>query len=167
MVSGVFNEIEKSEKIFIAAIRGYCLGGGLELALACDFILAGRDARFGFPEIKLGLIPGVDGIKRLTKQIGRRNSLPLLLTGDTISARQAKELGLVNAVVSNYRLMREAEALAQKISSMNPVAIRSIKKLSYDASVKDISEEEFKAAEKCHSTEYAQSKINAFLNRKR
>lgn len=113
----------------IAAINGYALGGGCELALACDLRLAGNKAKFGMPEVKLGLIPGYGGTQRLPKLVGTGNALYLLMTGDTIDADEALRIGLVQKVYDDEQLLDEAMALANKISDQGPDAVRTVKKL--------------------------------------
>ncbi len=113
----------------IAAVNGYALGGGCELALACDIRLAGRKAKFGMPEAKLGLIPGYGGTQRLPKAVGTGNALYLLMTGDTIDAEEALRIGLVQKVFNDEQLLTEAVTLANKIASQGPDALRTVKKL--------------------------------------
>ncbi len=121
-------EIVKNIKIpVIAAVRGYALGGGFELALMCDMIIASENAVFGFPEIKLGLMPGLGGTQMLTKIIGTKIASELIMTGDFISAEKALSFGIVNKVVKDTELMKEANALAEKIATMSPVALKMIK----------------------------------------
>ena len=110
----------------IAAINGYALGGGCELALACTIRIAADTARLGQPEINLGIIPGYGGTQRLARLIGRGRALELLLTGDQISAAEAYRLGLVNRVVTAANLMGEARKLAHALASKAPVAVRYI-----------------------------------------
>jgi enoyl-CoA hydratase/carnithine racemase len=157
--------IENSQKIFISAVNGYCLGGGLELAMATDHIIACDDAKFGLPEIKLGLIPGADGIKRLVRCIGKRKAMDLLLTGRIISAKEALDTGLINEVVPKKNLMKRAEELANEIASKNPVAVKAIKKLANKAMLYDITDEEIKAFQSCLKTQYAKDAISTFLNK--
>jgi enoyl-CoA hydratase len=122
----VFDVIENLGKPVIAAINGYALGGGCELALACTIRIAVDTARIGQPEINLGIIPGYGGSQRLPRLIGRGPALELLLTGDQISAADAYRLGLVNRVVTAANLMGEARKLAQTLASKAPVAVRYI-----------------------------------------
>ncbi len=113
----------------IAAVNGYALGGGCELALACDIRLAGKKALFGMPEAKLGLIPGYGGTQRLPKIVGTGNALYLLMTGDSIDADEALRIGLVQKVFDDEQLLDEAVALAGRIASRGPDALRTVKKL--------------------------------------
>jgi enoyl-CoA hydratase len=111
----------------IAAIRGWALGGGLELALACDIRIAGDDARLGLPEVTLGIIPGGGGTQRLPRLIGRGKALELILTGARIGAEDALRLGLVERVVPAADVLREAHALARSIAERAPLAVRYAK----------------------------------------
>ncbi len=115
--------IESLGKPVIAAVNGYCLGGGLEIALACDFMIASEHATFGFPEAKLGLFPS-NGTQRLTRLIGRNRALELILTAAIIPAVEAARIGLVNRVVPHADLMAEVERIAGTIGVYGPVALR-------------------------------------------
>jgi enoyl-CoA hydratase len=120
----VFELIEHLGKPVIAAVNGFALGGGCELAMACTLRLAAETARFGQPEVKLGLIPGFAGTQRLTRLVGRGRALDLILTGRTIDAGEALAMGLVNRVVPAADLMAEARALARTFAASAPLAIR-------------------------------------------
>ena len=122
----VFDLIENMGKPVIAAINGYALGGGCELAMACTIRIAADTAKLGQPEINLGIIPGYAGTQRLTRLVGRGAALELLLTGDQISAAEALRLGLVNRVVTQVNVMGEARKLAQALASKAPIAVRYI-----------------------------------------
>jgi len=122
----VFDAIERLGKPVIAAINGYALGGGCELAMACTLRIAADTAKFGQPEINLGLIPGYAGTQRLARLVGRGRALELLLSGDQISAQEAHRIGLVNRVVPAADLMRDATAWAQALATKAPVAVRYI-----------------------------------------
>jgi enoyl-CoA hydratase len=122
----VFDSIEQMGKPVIAAINGFALGGGCELAMACTLRLAADTARFGQPEINLGLIPGYAGSQRLPRLVGKGAALEIMLTGDMISAQRAYEIGLVNRVVAAAELMNEARKLAHLLASKAPIAIRYI-----------------------------------------
>jgi enoyl-CoA hydratase len=122
----VFDLIEHMGKPVIAAINGYALGGGCELAMACTIRIAADTAKLGQPEINLGIIPGYGGSQRLPRLIGRGRALELLLTGDQISAAEAYRLGLVNRVVTGANLMGEARKLAQTLAAKAPIAVRYI-----------------------------------------
>jgi enoyl-CoA hydratase len=122
----VLDLIENLGKPVIAAVNGYALGGGCELAMACTIRIAADTARFGQPEINLGLIPGYAGTQRLARLVGRGRALELLLTGDPIAAPEAHRLGLVNRVVPAADLPGAARALAETLAAKAPLAIRSI-----------------------------------------
>ncbi len=125
----VFGAIESLGKPVIAAINGFALGGGCELAMACTMRIAADSARFGQPEVNLGLTPGYAGSQRLPRLVGRGIALELLLTGDMISAARAYEIGLVNRVVPDADLRVEAMALAATLASKAPVAVHYILEL--------------------------------------
>ena len=122
----IFDAIEQLGKPVIAAINGFALGGGCELAMACTLRLAADTARFGQPEINLGLIPGYAGSQRLPRLVGKGRALEILLTGDMIGAARAYEIGLVNRVVPAAELMTEAKKLARVLASKAPIAVRYI-----------------------------------------
>ncbi|HXC61075.1 MAG TPA: enoyl-CoA hydratase-related protein [Nitrospiria bacterium] len=125
----IYNKIEQLQKPVIAAINGlFCLGGGLELVLACHIRIAGDRARLGLPEIDLGIIPGFGGTQRLTRIVGASKAIELILTGDKITAQEAKEIGLVNKVVPDADVLKQAQGLAKKIASKGQVAVRSAMK---------------------------------------
>lgn len=119
----VFNKIETSQKPVIAAINGICLGGGLEMAMACHIRVAGDRARIGQPEINLGIIPGWGGTQRLPRIVGPSKAAEMILTGDPITAQEAYRLGLVNKVVPMGDVLKEAKGLARKIAGKSAVAI--------------------------------------------
>jgi len=120
----VLDRIERSPKPFIAALNGYALGGGCELALACTLRLASESARLGQPEVKLGIIPGYGGTQRLARLVGKGRALELVLSGEQITAEEAFRIGLVNRVVPAADLLKTAEELARKIAANAPLAIR-------------------------------------------
>jgi enoyl-CoA hydratase len=122
----IFDAIENLGKPVIAAVNGFALGGGCELAMACTIRIAADTARFGQPEINLGIIPGYAGSQRLPRLVGKGIALEILLTGDMISAPRAFEIGLVNRVVPAAELMAEAKKLAQTLASKAPIATRYI-----------------------------------------
>jgi enoyl-CoA hydratase len=122
----VFDRIERLGKPVIAAVNGFALGGGCELAMACTLRIASDTAKFGQPEINLGLIPGYAGSQRLPRLVGRGRALEMLLTGAQITAEEAHRIGLVNKVVPAASLMTEARALAHALAAKAPVAVRYI-----------------------------------------
>jgi enoyl-CoA hydratase len=124
---GVFRAIELLPIPVIAAVNGFALGGGTELALACDLIIAADKAKFGQPEINLGIIPGFGGTQRLARRIGLPRARELIYSGDMIDAQTALSYGLVNKVVPLTDLMNEVKLLAQKLATKPPIAIRQAK----------------------------------------
>jgi enoyl-CoA hydratase len=122
----IFDAIEQLGKPVIAAVNGFALGGGCELAMACTIRIAADGARFGQPEINLGIIPGYGGSQRLPRLVGRGIALEILLGGDMISAQRAYEIGLVNRVVPAAELMTEAKKIAHALASKAPIAVRYI-----------------------------------------
>ncbi|MDX1667501.1 MAG: enoyl-CoA hydratase-related protein [Saprospiraceae bacterium] len=122
----IFFLVERFPKPVVAAVNGYALGGGCELAMACHLRVATENARFGQPEVNLGIIPGYGGTQRLIQYIGKSKAVELLMTGDQIDAQEAFRLGLVNYVVPSGKAVEKAEELIRKISSKGPVAISKI-----------------------------------------
>ena len=127
MVAKLFQQIETSPCVVIAAINGYALGGGCELALACDLRLAAERAQLGQPEVNLGIIPGWGGTQRLSRLIGSSRAKELMFTGELITAQRALEIGLVDHVYPDDQLLSSARELAQTIASKPQTAIRMIK----------------------------------------
>ena len=123
----VYDVPEECPKPVIAAVNGFCLGGGMELALACDIRIASGNAKFGQPEVNLGIIPGGGGTQRLPRAIGVAAALRLILTGEMIEAAEAHRLGIVSEVCAAAELMPRALALAELIASKSPVAVASAK----------------------------------------
>lgn len=122
-----WDRIRQIKKPVIAAVSGYCLGGGCELAMTCDLILASESAQFGQPEVNLGVMPGAGGTQRLTRAIGKSKAMELVLTGRTMSAREAEQLGLVARVVPVEAYLDEALKLANEIAARPPLALRLAK----------------------------------------
>ena len=118
-----FNAIERMRQPVIAAINGYALGGGLELALACTIRIASEKAKMGLPEVKIGIIPGAGGTQRLPRLVGKGIAAEIILTGEMIDAQTAYRIGLVNKVVPHEELMRASEELANKIIANGPIAV--------------------------------------------
>jgi enoyl-CoA hydratase len=123
----IFSRIENLPVPVIAAVNGYALGGGLEIALACNIRICSEKAQFGAPEVKLGIIPGDGGTQRLPRLVGLGRAMEMILTGDFIDAQEAYRIGLVNAVVPPEELMDKAMELAKKIASRPPLAVRYAK----------------------------------------
>jgi enoyl-CoA hydratase len=129
LLTNFFNDLEALEKPLIAAINGTCVGGGLELALACDLRIAARSARFGLPENNLGLIPGIGGCSRLVKLVGFGRAKELVLTGEIVGADEALRYGLVTRVVDDAALAGEARALAARLAAKAPQALGLAKRV--------------------------------------
>ena len=125
----MLNTIENSRLPFIAAVNGYALGGGCETLMACDIVIAGKSAKLGQPEINLGVHPGFGGTQRLPRLVGRMKAKELLLTGRNIDAEEAHNIGLVNMVVDDDKLMETAEKIAGKIASKSSIQTSFIKAL--------------------------------------
>ncbi len=122
----LFNKIERSTKPIIAVVNGFALGGGCELALACHFIVASGNAKFGQPEINLGIIPGYGGTQRLTQLVGKNRAMELVMTGRMIDAAEALQLGIVNHIYPPEALLPEAKEILQGINAKSPLAVSKI-----------------------------------------
>ncbi len=122
-----WDQIKKTKKPLIAAVSGFALGGGCELAMTCDMIIASETAKFGQPEIKIGVMPGAGGTQRLTRAIGKARAMEMVLTGKFISADEALSYGLINKVVPIELYLEEALNLATEIAALSPIAIRNAK----------------------------------------
>jgi enoyl-CoA hydratase len=135
-----WDRVRRISKPVIAAVAGWCLGGGNELAMALDLIVAGESATFGQPEINIGVIPGAGGTQRLTRAIGKSRAMEMILTGEPIDAREARRLGLVSRVVPDELLVEDALALAASIATKAPIALRLAKEAvnaAYEMSLTD------------------------------
>jgi enoyl-CoA hydratase len=121
------DQINKISKPVIAAVTGFALGGGCELAMSCDIIVAAESARFGQPEVNLGIIPGSGGTQRMTHVLGKHRAMELILTGDMLTAADAERLGLVNRVVPAELCLEEAKNIARKIAAKPPLAVKAAK----------------------------------------
>jgi enoyl-CoA hydratase/carnithine racemase len=166
---GVLDFIENLGKPVIAAINGFALGGGCETAMACTMRIAVEHARFGQPEVKLGLLPGGGGTQRLPRLVGKGRALHLILTGETISAQEAYRIGLVNEVVSAESLIERAETILKQVAANAPIAV----KFSVDAANKglDSSQTAGLALEAayfgiCAASEDKKEGISAFLEKR-
>ena len=123
-----FSLIREIKKPIIAAVSGYCLGGGLELALSCDMIISSTKSKFGQPEINLGIIPGAGGTQRLTRAVGKVIAMEMILNNRTLKAEEALSMGLINAVYSVEEYLEKVLSLAQEIASRAPLAIQAAKR---------------------------------------
>jgi enoyl-CoA hydratase/carnithine racemase len=166
---GVLDLVENLGKPVIAAINGFALGGGCETAMACTIRIAAEHAKFGQPEVKLGLLPGGGGTQRLPRLVGKGRALQLILTGETISAQEAYRIGLVNEVVSATDLIGRAEAILKQIMANAPIAV----KFSLDAANKGLetSQREGLALEAsyfgiCAATDDKKEGTSAFLEKR-
>ncbi|MEZ5077476.1 MAG: enoyl-CoA hydratase-related protein [Solirubrobacterales bacterium] len=157
------------ETPLVAAVSGYALGGGCELAMACDMIVADATARFGQPEVTLGIIPGGGGTQRLTRAIGKARAMEYVLTGRLFEADQAAEWGLVNAVAKQGRYLEEALALAQTIAARPPLATRLAKRAVLEAEEHGLAtgiEAERRLFDEAMATEDRIEGMNAFLEKR-
>ncbi len=166
---GVFDKIENCPKPVIAAVNGFSLGGGCELAMSCHFRLASENAKFGQPEVNLGLIPGYGGTQRLTQLIGKGKSMELMMTGDMIGADEAKALGLVNYVLPLADLMTKAKEITQKIHTKAPIAIAKVIACINEASNgnQDGFTNEIKRFGECFATEDMREGTSAFMEKRK
>jgi len=160
--------IYEINKPVIAMIRGYAVGGGCELALACDFRIASENARFGFPEITMGWIPGGGGTQLLPKIISQGNAMELLLTGRIIKAEKAKEIGLVNRIYPDNKLEEETYKIASLIGSYSMVALKFIKdtvRISYNLDINSGFAYEKKLIGLCFNTKEKNEGVKRFLKK--
>lgn len=166
----VFRKIEALPKPVIAAVNGYCLGGGCEFAMACDIRIASEGAKFGQPEVSLGLIPGYGATQKLPRLIGKGKAKALLLTGDMIDSGEALRIGLVDKVVPKDKLMNEAEALATKLAGLAPVALKFMKEIvdsGLDLPLAEALKLEIDRFGKACGTEDKNEGIKAFLDKRK
>jgi len=154
----------------VAAVSGFCLGGGCELAMLCDLIVASETARFGQPEINLGILPGAGGTQRLTRAVGKAVAMDMILTGRTISAREALSFGLVARVVPKERWLDEAKRAAGEIAAKGPVSVRLAKEAvdaAFEAPLAAGVELERRSFNLARASEDADEGLNAFLEKRR
>jgi len=164
----VFDKIENSPKPLVAAVNGFALGGGCELALSCHFIYASENAKFGQPEVNLGLIPGYGGTQRLTQLVGRNRALELLMSGNMISAKEAVDYGVVNKVFPAEELLPKTKEILSLIQTKAPIAVAKLiecvnnfdhTRQGYDLEIKKFGE--------CFATEDAKEGAAAFLEKRK
>ncbi|NOZ86467.1 MAG: enoyl-CoA hydratase/isomerase family protein [Deltaproteobacteria bacterium] len=161
--------IEDMSKPVIAAVNGFALGGGTEIALACDFIYASEKAWFGQPEINLGVIPGFGGTQRLSRACGKARAIELCLTGDRIKAEEALRLGLVNRVVPHEELLDAAKAVARKIASKGAVSVRAAKRAvhaGFDTDLRNACRIERDAFALCFAAKDQKEGMAAFMEKR-
>ena len=162
--------IQNTGKPVIAAINGFTLGGGLELALSCDILIASEKAVLGLPEVNLGLIQGFGGTQRLPRLIGKARAKELIFTGEALKAQKACEIGLVNRVVPQEELLPEAEKMAQLISAKGPVALTLAKRAiesGYDVPLSDGCRNEIDAFVESFGSKDRDEGIKAFLEKRK
>jgi enoyl-CoA hydratase/carnithine racemase len=162
----LLRSLERSPVVTIAAVNGLALGGGCELAMACDLRIAGASARFGQPEIKLGIIPGFGGTQRLARLVGPAKALELNLVGEPIAAAEAAACGLVNRVVPDEELLPSALALAETIAAQAPLAVAQIKRVSANADLDAGIAAEQEAFAQVFASADAREGIAAFLEKR-
>lgn len=165
-----WDRIRRFKKPLIAAVSGFALGGGCELAMLCDMIIASDTAQFGQPEIKLGVMPGAGGTQRLTRAVGKVRAMEMVLTGKTISSAEALAAGLVNRVVPVELHLVEAQKLAREIAALPPVAVRLAKEAvlkSFDAFLQDGLEFERKNFYLLFATEDQKEGMAAFADKRK
>ncbi len=165
----VFRKIELMKKPVIAAVNGYALGGGCEMAMACDIRIASHNAKFGQPEVGLGIIPGFGGTQRLPRIVGMSKAKELIYTGDMIDAEEALRIGLVSKVVEQEKLLEEAYNIAKKIMSKGMIAVRLAKEainIGINADIETGMSYEAKAFAVCFATEDQKEGMAAFLEKR-
>lgn len=166
----IMNLIENYPKPIIAAINGYALGGGCELALACDFRIASQKAKLGFPEINLGIICGWGAARRLTRLIGLEWSKYLIYSGEIIDASKSQRIGLIKDVVSPNKLLETVNKLAEELSFKPSVALNLVKKVinkNFNINSDEIMNQEINSFAQCFSTEDQKEGMDAFLNKRK
>lgn len=165
-----WDQIRKTKKPVIAAVSGFALGGGCELAMTCDMIVASETARFGQPEIKIGIMPGAGGTQRLAKAVGKALAMEMVLTGRFITAEEAQKAGLINKVVPEEVYLDEAVKLAKEVCQMSPVAVRLAKESVLKAFETGLQEGlyfERKNFYMCFASEDQKEGMNAFVEKRK
>lgn len=166
----VWDKIRKIKKPIIAATSGFVLGGGCELAMACDIIVAAESTKFGQPEIKLGIIPGAGGTQRLTRAIGKARAMEMILTGRMYSAQEMFEAGLISRIADDEVYLEEATELAREISSMSTLAVQIAKDAimkSFDTTIEGGLEYERKAFYLLFASDDMKEGMNAFIEKRK
>jgi len=165
-----WDSIRRTKKPLIAAVSGFALGGGCELTMLCDMIVASETAQFGQPEINIGVMPGAGGTQRLTKAVGKARAMEMVLTGNFISAEEAREAGLINKVVPVDLYLDEAIKLAQKTSEKSPIAVQMAKESvlkSFDTGLQEGLFFERKNFYMLFATEDQKEGMNAFIEKRK
>jgi enoyl-CoA hydratase len=165
----MYDRLEGFRKPTIAAVNGFALGGGFELVLACDLVVAAEHAKMGLPESKLGLLPGGGGTQRLTRLVGRNKAKELLMTGDFITGAEAERLGFVNRVVPAEQVMEAAHQLADRILERAPLAVQMAKQLvndGLDASLATAITQEMGMTATLYASDDAREGIGAFIEKR-
>jgi len=164
----VFDKIENASKPVVAAVNGFALGGGCELALACHFIIASDNAKFGQPEVNLGLIPGYGGTQRLTQLVGKGRAMQLIMTGEMIGAEEAAQYGIANKVVKQEELLTTVKQILQTIHTKAPLAITKVIECinNFDHTQQGYDFEMMKFGE-CFATEDLKEGAAAFLEKRK
>jgi enoyl-CoA hydratase len=165
-----WERVRKIRKPIIAAVSGYCLGGGCELAMTCDIIVASETAQFGQPEVNLGIIPGAGGTQRLTRAIGKYRAMDIILTGRRVKADEAKAIGLAAQVYPAASWLEDAKALARTIAEKPPIAVRLATEaidLAWNSTLDAGLEFERKAFYLLFSTEDKKEGVDAFVNKRK
>ncbi len=168
--SGYWKQLQDFDKPMIAAVNGYALGGGCELAMHCDIIIAGRNAQFGQPEINLGIIPGAGGTQRLIRSVGKSLASQMILSGEFIDARRARDAGLVSEICQPELTLQHAISLAQRIAQKAPLALAAAKKLlnlAFENSLSDALEKERESFIELAGSADRNEGINAFLEKRK
>ncbi len=166
---GLFDRIRGIGKPIIAAVSGYALGGGCEVAMLCDMVIASETARFGQPEINVGLMPGAGGTQRLARTVGKAKAMEMVLVGSPIDAQTAERLGLVNRVVPVGELLETAKGLAQKIASRPPLSVKLTKQAvlkAFELPLTEAVDYERKLFYLLFASEDAQEGISAFIEKR-
>jgi enoyl-CoA hydratase len=164
-----WDKVRNTKKPIIAAVSGFAFGGGCELAMTCDMIIASETAQFGQPEINLGVIPGAGGTQRLTRAVGKVKAMEMILTGRPITAKEALAVGLVNKVVPVELFLEEAKALAKEIAKKSPIAVRLAKEAvmkTFDTSISEGLEFERKNFYALFASEDQKEGMKAFLEKR-
>jgi len=167
--TAIFGRIRGLQKPVIAAVSGWALGGGCELALSCDMIVASESARFGQPEVTIGVIPGAGGTQRLPRSIGKALAMEMVLNNRILSAREALSFGMVNRVVPPERFLEEALELAAQIAARAPLAVCAAKKMvnqAYERSLNDGLQEERLAFYDLFASEDQKEGMRAFIEKR-